>query len=109
MLSRVQLFAVPWTVAHQALLSIFQARILEWVAIPFSRDLPNPGIKPGSVALKADSLPSKLPGKSTVGTQYTLPSCSDAVCLYQRTRLACELQKTNFPNRDQIRLFTELK
>ena len=32
-------FAAPWTVAHQALLSmgIFQARILEWVAMPFSR------------------------------------------------------------------------
>ena len=26
---------------------IFQARILEWVAIYFSRDLPNPGIEPG--------------------------------------------------------------
>ena len=26
---------------------ILQARILEWVAIPFSRNLPNPGIKPG--------------------------------------------------------------
>ena len=25
-----------------------QARILEWVAIPFSRNLPDPGIKPGS-------------------------------------------------------------
>jgi len=24
----------------------FQARILEWVAFPFSRDLPNPGVKP---------------------------------------------------------------
>ena len=24
----------------------FQARILEWVAIPYSRDLPNPGIEP---------------------------------------------------------------
>ena len=37
-LSRVSLCATPWTVAHQAPLSsgIFQARILEWVAIPFS-------------------------------------------------------------------------
>ena len=26
---------------------ILQAKILEWVAIPFSRDLPNPRIKPG--------------------------------------------------------------
>ena len=33
---------------------ILQARILEWVAIPFSRDLPNPGIEPRSLALKVD-------------------------------------------------------
>ena len=32
-LSRVWLFATPWTVVH----GIFQARILEWVAFPFSR------------------------------------------------------------------------
>ena len=42
---------------------ILQARILEWVAYPFSADLPNPGIKPGSPALQADSLPADLPGK----------------------------------------------
>ena len=29
---------------------IFQARVLEWVAVSFSRDLPNPGIKPRSPA-----------------------------------------------------------
>ena len=29
---------------------IFQARILEWVVISFSRDLPDPGIKPESLA-----------------------------------------------------------
>ena len=33
--------------------------MLEWVAIPFSRDLPDPGIEPGSPALQADSLPSE--------------------------------------------------
>ena len=42
---------------------ILQARILEWVAISFSRDLPNPGIVPGSPALQADALLSKPPGK----------------------------------------------
>ena len=42
---------------------ILQARILEWVTIPFSRDLPDPGIKPWSPALQADSLPSKPLGK----------------------------------------------
>ena len=33
---------------------ILQARILEWVAVLFSRDLPNPGIEPRSPALQAD-------------------------------------------------------
>ena len=42
---------------------ILQARILEWVATPFSRDLTNPGIKPRSPALQADSLPTELWGK----------------------------------------------
>ena len=36
---------------------IFQARILERVAISFSRDLPDPGIEPKSPALQVDSLP----------------------------------------------------
>ena len=39
---------------------IFQARILEWVAISFSRGgLPNPGIEPGSPTLEADTLTSE--------------------------------------------------
>ena len=38
-LSHIHLFATPWTIAHQAPLvhGIFQARILKWVAISFSR------------------------------------------------------------------------
>ena len=40
-----------------------QARILEWVVIPFSRGSSKPGIEPGSPALQADSLPSEPPGK----------------------------------------------
>ena len=42
---------------------ILQARILEWVAITFSRDLPNPGTEPKSPASQADSLPSEPPRK----------------------------------------------
>ena len=51
---------------------IFQARVLErnrrvlgTRALPFPSpgDLPNPGIKPRSPALQADTLPSELPGK----------------------------------------------
>ena len=37
-----------------------------WSGLPFPspRDLPNPGIKPGSPALQADSLPTESPGKT---------------------------------------------
>ena len=42
---------------------ILQAGILEWAAIPSSRDLPNPGIEPRSAALQVDSLPAEPPGK----------------------------------------------
>ena len=43
---------------------ILQARILEWLAFPFSRDLPNPGIEPRSPTLQADSLPAEPQGKT---------------------------------------------
>ena len=39
--------SLPGVSVHE----ILQARILEWVAIPFSEDLPDPGIKPRSLAL----------------------------------------------------------
>ena len=43
---------------------IFQARVLEWVAISFSRgSYSDPGIEPGSPALQANALPSEPPGK----------------------------------------------
>ena len=46
---------------------ILQARILEWVAMPSSRDLPDPGIKPESHELQVDSLPSEPLEKPVVG------------------------------------------
>ena len=46
---------------------IFQARILTGLPFPSPRDLPDPGIEPRSPALQADTLPSKPPGKSTMG------------------------------------------
>ena len=39
---------------------ILQARILGWVAIPFSRDFPDPRIKPGPPALQVVYLPTGL-------------------------------------------------
>ena len=40
-----------------------QARILEWVAMPSSRDLPDPGIEPASPALQVDPVSTEPPRK----------------------------------------------
>ena len=52
LLSCVQLLATPWTVAHQAPLSLEFSRQEFWSGVPFPPlgDLPNPGIKPTSLA-----------------------------------------------------------
>ena len=42
---------------------ILQARVLEWVAISFPGDLPDPGIEPGSPTVQADAVTSEPPGK----------------------------------------------
>ena len=57
--SRLWLCAALWTVARQAHLSMEFFRQEYWSGLPCPRpeDLPNPGIKPWSPALQADSLP----------------------------------------------------
>ena len=64
-LSRIWLFATPWTVAHQATPSLGFSRQEYWTGLPFPspEDLPDLGIEAGSPALQANSLPSELPGK----------------------------------------------
>ena len=54
----------PWTVAHQAPPSMGFSRQEYWSGLPFPSpgDLPNPGIKPRSLALQADSLTSSHQG-----------------------------------------------
>ena len=72
LLSPVQLFATPWTVAYQDPQSTGFSRQEYWSGLPFPSvgDLPNPGIEPGSLALQADSLLSEPPGKSTEKVLY---------------------------------------
>ena len=55
----------PMTVACQDPLSMGFSRQEYWSGLlfPSPRDLPNPGIKPGSPALQADALPSEPLGK----------------------------------------------
>ena len=64
-LSRVRLFATPWTVAYQAPPSMGFSRQEYWsgLSFPSPGDLPKPGIKPGSPALEAEALTSESPGK----------------------------------------------
>ena len=63
--SRVLLFATPWTVAYQAPPSMECPRQESWSGLPFPSpgDLPNPGIELRSPTLQADALPSEPPGK----------------------------------------------
>ena len=96
-LSHVQLFATPWTVAHQAPLSMVFPRQEYWKGLPFLSpgDLPNPGIEPRSATLQADALTSAPPGKfrcfvvyNSFATPWTaagpgqdsLPSLPPGVC-----------------------------
>ena len=73
LLSRVRLFAIPWTVAHQASLSMGFSRQEYWSGLPFPfpGGLPDPGIEPRSPTLQSDALPSEPPGKPrhVVGVQ----------------------------------------
>ena len=56
---------------------ILQARVLEWVAFPFSKDLPDPVIEAGSPALQADSLPSEPPGYHPLLSRSVCPTLCD--------------------------------
>ena len=76
MLSCVQLSAIPWTVAHQAHVSLGFSRQGYWSGLPCSLpgDLPDPGIKcrsPVSPALEADSLPAEPPGKLRLKEEHS--------------------------------------
>ena len=61
LLSHVQLFATPWTVAYQAPPSMGFSRQEHWsgLLLPSPGDLPDPGIKSGSPALQANVLLSE--------------------------------------------------
>ena len=64
-----------WNPIDYTVHGILQARILEWVAIPFSTH--NPGIEPRSPALQVDSLPADPPGKPRILEWVAIPSPAD--------------------------------
>ena len=58
-------FATPWTVAHQAPLSMKFPRQEYWsgLSFPSPGDFPDPGIELSSPAFQADSLPLSPQGR----------------------------------------------
>ena len=75
LVSCTQLFVTPWTAAHQAPLFLEFSRQVYWSGLPFPspRDLPDPGIKPRSPELQAESLLTELRGKP-VNTEEQPPN-----------------------------------
>ena len=65
LLSHVWIFVTPWTVAHQASLSLGIHRQEYWSGLPCPSpgDLLNPGIKPRCPSLQAEPLLSEAQGK----------------------------------------------
>ena len=95
MLSRVWLFEIPWTVAHQAPLSMgfLQARILEWGATSFSRRSSRPRNRTwvsciGRYFLYQGS-PRYIPMNSLFYNRDTVPFHSLHPCHLAPTRLLC--------------------
>ena len=72
LLSRIRLFATPWT-EEPAAGSMGFSRQEYWSGLPFPSpgNLTDPGTEPRSPALQADALPSEPPGKCAVSAFYS--------------------------------------
>ena len=95
LLSRVRLFATPWTVAYQAPLSMGFSRREYWSGFPFTSpgDLPNPVMEPRSPALQTDTLPSEPPGKPYIYA-YICIYLSRACQVAQMVKCLSAMRKT---------------
>ena len=71
--SSVPTLCDPWTVAHQAPLSLGSPRQDYWSGLPFPSpwDLPNPGIELVSPALSGEFFTTEPPGKPRLTFQFS--------------------------------------
>ena len=102
LLSHVQLFATPWTIAHQAPPCMEFYRQEYWSGLPFPSpgDLPNPQIVPGSPILQADTLPSEPPGIPNLKDKTKKNSSLYKLLEVQKkTEAHIEIQKYSVPNK----------
>ena len=86
-LSRVQLFATPWTAAHQAPPSTGFSRQEYWSGLPFLTpgDLPDPGIKPLSPLLAGGFFTTSATWEAFDSLIYHLSPCLLPVLGYRTT------------------------
>ena len=85
--SNVQIFVTPWTIAHQAPLSMGFSRQEHGNGLPFPspEDLPNPGIEPASPAWQVDS---QL--LSHLGSPFWYIAMSNTICgSYKGSKNVC--------------------
>ena len=84
-LSRVQLFATPWTVTHQAPPSVGFSRQEYWNGLPFPSpgDLLDPDVEPRSTVLQADALTSE-PVLFHGMCQFVVDMILHMLCLYHQ-------------------------
>ena len=96
-----------WTVTHKAPLSMGFSRqeYWNWLPCPPPGDLPNPGIKPRSPELQADSFPSEPPGKpknTRIGSLHLLqgsfPTQESNQALLHCRWILCQLSYQESPN-----------
>ena len=82
------------TLQAPSLMGFSRQEYWDWLPFPSPRDLPNPGIKPGSPALQTDSLLSKPPGsptrKESVGLDKQWGKVFEEVWLQRGDRLVAE-------------------
>ena len=84
LLSRVRLFATPWTSTYQAPPSMGFSRQEYWSGLPFPSpgDLPDPGIKPRSPTLEADALTSEPPAEELYKKDHHDPDNHNGVIIH---------------------------
>ena len=72
----------PWSIAHQALLSLgfLKQEYLSALPFLFPGDLLSPSIRARSLALLADSLPAEPPGKPTLSPCNSMSSSKREAC-----------------------------
>ena len=92
-LSRVRMFLTPWTVAHQAPLSVRFSRQEYWSGLPFPTpgDHPNPGIKSSASALQEDSLPV-----SHLGSSYYIYRYIDIFAILPRAQCQGKVKTVSY-------------